>query len=265
MAAHRARTAALARRRKRLAEAARRRSRLAHVKKKARLEQAFDRVNALQWTERERGEQLVRRRVANPSNPIETLLPVVALAGGAWAAYEFLYKPWKIRHDLEALTNAQINANLAKGMSLTEAADNAVAGACVAGAAVYKVPPEVSASICKGVGVLAVAGAKEAVKGAVIAGKVVGKGVAKAAGGVKTAAKAVGSTAKKTAHAITHGFGLFGVDVDELGDIAAAPFGSRSSGLFRTTAPRARRPGRTKQRAPRQQGAAGAEFYLRHL
>jgi hypothetical protein len=266
MAEHRARTAALARRRKRLAESARRQGRAGSLKKKALLESAHDRVNAAQWRERSRADELVHRRVTNPAPDV---LPVLVLGAGAVAAYFFLYKPWKIQHDLEALTKAQIDANLKKGMSLTDAANNAVAGACVAGAAVYKVPPEVSGSICKGVGVLAVAGAKAAVKGAVIAGKVIGHDIGKGAtavgSGVKTATKAVGSAAKKTAHAITHGFGLWGVDVDGLGDIAAEPFGSRSRGLYRTGQLRARGPGRTKQRQQGAGAAAGAGFYLRHL
>jgi hypothetical protein len=166
-------------------------------------------------------------------------LAVVGAAG--FAAYQFLYRPWAMQRDLEALTRAQIQANLARGMSITDAAANAVAGACAAGAAAYKVPPAISGSICQGVGVLAVAGAKQVAKGAVIAGKVLGKGVGK---GVGKGAKAVGTGAKKAVKSISHGFGLWGLE--GLEDVA------------RTKQPRrARGPSRTKQSA--------AAFYLRHL
>lgn len=169
------------------------------------------------------------------------LVVKLALGGAtAWAAYQYLYIPWHVGE----LTRQQAAANVAKGMNLTDAANAAVAAGCVAGAAAFATPPAVSAGLCKGLAPIAVAGAKEAVKGAVIGAKLLGKET-------KAGAKAVASTAKKAAHAVTHGFGLWG-----LGDLGDA----RSSGLDRTTQRARARRGRTKQSA-----AAAADFYLRHL
>jgi hypothetical protein len=168
------------------------------------------------------------------------LVAKLVLGGAAlWGAYHFVYVPWQVGE----LTRATAAANVAKGMSLTDAADAAVAAGCIAGAAAFAAPPTVSAGICKGLAPIAVAGAKEAVKGAVVAGKVIGKDAAKGA-------KVVASTAKKVVSSISHGFGLWG-----LGDLGDAP----SSGPLRTTQRSRARRGRTKQ------AAAAADFYLRHL
>ncbi len=186
----------------------------------------------------ERGHRPVKknagRRVRNPDGG---LLPIVVAGGAAAALYWFLLRPWIIQQELAEQAKKQIAAGVASGMSLTDAADKAVGAACVAVSTVYKVPPSASGPICQGVGVLAVAGAKEAVKGAVIAGKVVGKETAKGA-------KAVAGAAKKAVSAVSHGFGLWG-----LGDLGDGP---RSSGVGRA------RRGRMNQ-------AAAAAFYLRHL
>lgn len=177
------------------------------------------------------------------------LVAKIVLGGAAvWGAYHFVYVPWQVGE----LTRATAAANVAKGMSLTDAANAAVAAGCVAGSAVFGAPPTVSAGICKGLAPLAVAGAKEAVKGAVVAGKVIGKDAAKGA-------RVVASTAKKAVSAISHGFGLWGLgELYELGDFED-PHG-RSSGVDRTAQQSRARRGRTIQTA-----AAAADFYLRHL
>jgi hypothetical protein len=173
------------------------------------------------------------------------LVAKLAIAGAAaWAGYQFLYVPWRVGE----LTRQQAAANVARGMNLTDAANAAVAAGCVAGSAVFGAPPMVSAGICKGLAPLAVAGAKEAVKGAVVAGKLLGKETAKGA-------KVVASTAKKVVSSISHGFGLWG-----LGDLPYDDFEDPHGRprVERTTQSARARTGRTKQ-------AAAADFYLRHL
>lgn len=185
----------------------------------------------------------------------------VALVGAAGvAAYQFLYKPWALRRDLEDLARqAALNA-AARG---SDPIAGVVAAACTAGAAAYGAPPTIAGPICQGLAPLAIKGAKEVVKGAAIAGKVVGKGIGKGA-------KAVGSTTKKVAKSISHGFGLWGLgDVYDLGDVDDNPFfrvSARSSGLDRTTQRARGRVDRTAEPRPRTRTpATAAAFYLRHL
>jgi hypothetical protein len=103
----------------------------------------------------------------------------VALAGaGAFAAYKFLYEPWATKRALQELTEAQMRANLQQGMGIKQAAEQAIAGACMVGATTYKIPPAASGAICQGVGILATKGVQLAAQGAVIAGRVIGHGAA---------------------------------------------------------------------------------------
>jgi len=176
----------------------------------------------------------------------------LALVGAAGvAAYQFVYRPWALRRDLEELTRQAALAAAARGGgNVTGAAGALVAAACTAGAAAYGAPPTVAGPICQGLAPIAIKGAVVAVKGAIVAGKVIGKGVG-------TGAKAVGSTVKKGAkvvHSAAHGFGLWGLgDLPyDLGDFED-PHGGPRPRVDRTTQ-RAR--ARTKQ---------AAAFYLRHL
>ena len=180
------------------------------------------------------------------------LVKVAAAAGAGLAAYQYLYKPWAMRQELERLTRLKVQENLNKGMGIQDAAAEAVATACAAGATVYKVPPALSGPLCKGVGLVAVKGAilaaKEIGKGA----KLAGKGAKVAARGVAKGAKAVGSVAKK----LSHFLGDFEAPDD--GNPFAAHQQARSSAVDRTIQSRARRQVRTKQ-------PTGADFYTRHL
>lgn len=181
------------------------------------------------------------------------LVRVAVVGAAGLAAYEFLYKPWAMARELEAITRAKVLANLNKGMGIEDAAAEAVATACTAGAAVYKVPSTLAAPLCKGVGLLAVKGAIVAAKEIGKGAKVAGKGIKAGAKGVAKGAKAVGSLGKK--------LGLWGLgDFEDLGDVNpfAAHHQARSSAVDRTTQPRARSRVRTKQ-------PTGADFYTRHL
>jgi hypothetical protein len=123
------------------------------------------------------------------SSPI---VPIAIFGGAAAVLYKFAYEPWAAKRALQALTEAQMRANLAKGMGIEEAAQNAIAGACVAAAvAKLHMPPEQAAPMCKGVGILAEKGIVYAAKGAVIAGKKIGQGAAVVGKGVAKGAVAV--------------------------------------------------------------------------
>jgi hypothetical protein len=125
----------------------------------------------------------------------------VALVGGVgFAAYKLVYQPWAFREEVRKRAEAEALRLAAGGMGIEQATQQALAGACVAAAAIYKVPPGASAGICQGVGIVVEKTLKVAAKGAVIAGKAIGSGVAtgvKAVGsGVKTGVLAVGSGVK---------------------------------------------------------------------
>lgn len=180
------------------------------------------------------------------------LVRVAVVGAAGLAAYQYLYRPWAMARELEAITRAKVLANLNKGMGIEDAAAEAVATACTAGASVYKVPPALAGPLCKGVGLVAVKGAivaaKEIGKGAVLAGK----GAKVAARGVAKGAKAVGSLGKK--------LGLWGLGdfEDPGGNPFAAHHQARSRSVDRTIQSRARGGVRTKQ-------TTGAAFYTRHL
>lgn len=139
-----------------------------------------------------------RNTVRNPSEvaPGASLVQLALLGGAGLAGYEFLYKPYAIRKELERATAAAAAANLAKGHSLTDSVSDAVAGACVVTATVYKVPPNLAAPLCQGVGVVVTKGAILAAKGAVIAGKAIGKGTVTAVKAVGKAGEATGKAGK---------------------------------------------------------------------
>jgi hypothetical protein len=151
-----------------------------------------------------------RRYETNPDTG--QLAQLAALAGAGLAGYFLLYVPWAQRRALEELTRAAILANQAKGMGVADAAAHAIAGACTAGAAVYKMPPAVAGPLCQGVGLVAVKGAQAAAKGAVIVGKLTGRG-AKAVGqgvgkGASAVGKGVGKGARKAFKSIFSDLGL---------------------------------------------------------
>jgi hypothetical protein len=125
------------------------------------------------------------------------LVQLALLGGAGLAGYEFLYKPYAIRRELERATAAAAAASLAKGHSLTDSVSDAVAGACVVTATVYKVPPNLAAPLCQGVGVVVTKGAVLAAKGAVIAGKAIGKGTVTAVKAVGHAGAVTGKTVGK--------------------------------------------------------------------
>jgi hypothetical protein len=129
----------------------------------------------------------------------DQIVKLVVVGAAGLGAYKFLYEPWAARRALQEITEAQIRAGMQQGMGIEEAAQRAIAGACVVAAAAYKVPPEASGAICQGVGVLAEKGVKLAARGAVIAGKVVGRGAAIVGRGIGTGVKAAVYTAPKAA------------------------------------------------------------------
>lgn len=137
----------------------------------------------------------------------DNLVKVAVVGGAGFAAYEFLYKPYAQRKELERLTQLAI---LSQGKSLTESTQDAIAGACMAAAAAkLKMPPELAASSCKGIGVLATKGIQLAAKGAVVVGKGIGKGTVAAVKGVGkgtvAATKAVGKVGAAGGKAIAKG------------------------------------------------------------
>jgi hypothetical protein len=121
------------------------------------------------------------------------IVPLAIFGGAGLALYEFAYKPWAARQAVAAATAAAAKANLAKGMGIEEAAQNAIAGACVAAAvAKLHMTPDQAAPLCKGIGVLTEKGLKYAGKGAIIAGKEVGKAAVVVGKEVEKGAVAVG-------------------------------------------------------------------------
>ncbi|MEO7827191.1 MAG: hypothetical protein ABIR60_08630 [Allosphingosinicella sp.] len=134
-----------------------------------------------------------------------TLVTAALLGGAGYLGYR-LYVQEKLKAALYAEAQAQLAKN--PGMSIKDAMTNAAAGACTAVAAVYKVPPSAGAPMCQGLAVVATKAVELAGKGAIIAGKAIGKGTVaatKAVGhagavvgkGVATGAKAVAYTAPK--------------------------------------------------------------------
>ena len=158
--------------------------------------------------------------MTQPNPDSGQLVQLAALAGAGLAGYFLLYQPWAQRRALEELTRNAIAANRAKGMGVADAAAHAIAGACTAGAATYKMPPAVAGPLCEGVGLVAVKGALAAAKGAVIVGKFTGRGAKVVGKGVGKGAKVVGRGIGKAAKSVRHGFGLWGLGdaYEELGD-----------------------------------------------
>lgn len=137
------------------------------------------------------------------------LIKLGVLGAGGFVAYKMLYLPWAFEQEVRRRTEEEARRLAAQGMSLTEATQQALAGACMGAAAVYKVPPSVSGGVCQGVGVLAQKGLELTAKGAVIAGKAIGSGIATGAeavgSGVKTGVLAVGSGVKTGVLAVGSG------------------------------------------------------------
>jgi len=136
----------------------------------------------------------------------DQLVKVALLGGVGFAAYKLVYQPWAFREEVRRRTEAEATRLAAGGMGIEEATQKALAGACVAAAAIYKVPPNVSAATCQGVGIVVEKTLKVVGKGAVIAGKAIGSGVktgVMAVGsGVKTGVLAVGSGVATGARAV---------------------------------------------------------------
>jgi hypothetical protein len=137
------------------------------------------------------------------------LVKIVALGAAAFAGYKLVYLPWAQQRKLQEEIEAQTRANLAKGMGIEEAGQKAISAACQAVAAFYKIPPDKSGGVCAGVGILAEKSIKATIKGAIIAGKVVGKGAAvvgRTVGkGAVAVAKATKTVAVGTAKAVKFG------------------------------------------------------------
>jgi hypothetical protein len=139
----------------------------------------------------------------------DQLVKLLLVGGAGFAAYKLLYVPYAFKQEVLRRTEEEARALAAKGMGLEEATQKALAGACIGVAAVYKVPPSVSAGVCQGVGVLAEKTLKATAKGAIIAGKAIGSGVKTGVlavgSGVKTGVLAVGSGVKTGAKAVGTG------------------------------------------------------------
>ncbi len=139
----------------------------------------------------------------------DQLVKLALLGGAGFAAYKLVYQPWAFREEVRRRTEEEAARLAAGGMGIEEATQKALAGACVAAAALYKVPPSVSAATCQGVGVVVEKTLKVVGKGAVIAGKAIGSGIATGAqavgSGVKTGVLAVGSGVKTGVLAVGSG------------------------------------------------------------
>ncbi len=144
----------------------------------------------------------------------DQIIKLVAVGAGGFALYKLVYQPWQIREEVRRRTEAEAARLVAGGMGIEQATQQALAGACVAVSAIYKVPPSASADICKGVGIVVEKTLKVAAKGAIIAGKAIGSGIATGASavgsGVKTGVLAVGSGVKTGVLAVGSGVATAG-------------------------------------------------------
>lgn len=195
------------------------------------------------------------------------VLQIVVAGAGALGFYHLWWVPYQARLEVERLALAAASANLKKGMGAEEAVQKALAGACTAGAMVYKVPPSVAGPLCSVAGVLAEKLGKAVGKEAIAGAKKVGAGT-------KVAAKAVGHSAKvavKSVRKVASWIGLGALPYE------LAAFDAPASNPFARHA--AAGPARRKRRGlggvsgggrrlvpnPARRPVSGAAFYLRHL
>lgn len=149
-----------------------------------------------------------------------TLLTAGVVGVGGYLAYK-----WWVEQRLKEALFADAQKQLQKnpGMSIKDAMTNAAAGACTVAASVYKIPPAAGAPMCQGLAVVATKAVELGAKGALIAGKAIGK-AAKAVG--YTAPKKVIGVTKKVAKKVVCAGGLF-CGVDGLDDADATAYRDR--------------------------------------
>jgi hypothetical protein len=136
----------------------------------------------------------------------QTLIKLLAVGGAGLVAYKLLYQPWQQQQMLNAEIQRQTAANVAKGMSLSDASTAAVSGACQAVAAFYRIPPDKSGGVCHGIGELATVTTKLTIQALAKGGKAIGHAGAVIGRGIGHAGAVVGhgvaTGAKDTAKAV---------------------------------------------------------------